>query len=345
MSYERGWQAINLEMPDKIPQVEFIDNDELIQCKTGLDTRDPEQRNRAWPEITRVMDFDFAWNQDEWWLREGRYTKLGHAEWSESNPKDNETFCPFSTVEEVLSFDPVKEYGIPPHKELVARFQENQDDCKRLYQAAVFSGGRYNTLFSACIRAFGWEMFMLAAQTAPKRFDKVLEGFAALTQAEINAWVETDMQVYLCHDDIVWASGPVFSPDWYRQYIFPRYADFWKTIHETGRKVIYCADGLWTMFLDDIACAGADGFIFEPSTDLALAVEKYGQSHVIMGNADCRILQYGTKKDIQREVDRCVSLGKNCPGYFMCVSNHIPNGIPYENLECYFETFEELRSR
>ncbi|HDP35622.1 MAG TPA: hypothetical protein ENN29_10995 [Candidatus Hydrogenedentes bacterium] len=60
MSYERGWQAINLDMPDKIPQVEFVDNDVFILRKTGIDTRHPEQRYLAWPEITRVMDFDFA---------------------------------------------------------------------------------------------------------------------------------------------------------------------------------------------------------------------------------------------------------------------------------------------
>jgi len=245
----------------------------------------------------------------------------------------------------VLSLDPVEEYGMPPHNALVARFQANQDYCRRLYPHAVFSGGRYHTLFSACIRAFGWEMFMMAAQTDPARFDRVLEGFATLTLAEIHAWLDTDMAVFLCHDDIVWANGPVFSPEWYRRYIFPRYKTFWDAVHARDRKVIFCADGLWTMFMDDIALAGADGFIFEPSTSLNEAVQKYGSTHVIIGNADCRILQYGSPCDIRGEVTRCVSLGKHCPGYFMCVSNHIPNGIPLENLECYFESFEKLRVR
>ncbi len=57
------------------------------------------------------------------------------------------------------------------------------------------------------------------------------------------------------------------------------------------------------------------------------------------------MLQFGKKEDIRREVERCVNAGRNCPGYFMAVSNHIPNGIPLENVEYYFEVFEELRKR
>jgi hypothetical protein len=38
-------------------------------------------------------------------------------------------------------------------------------------------------------------------------------------------------------------------------------------------------------------------------------------------------------------------LGRNCPGFFMLMSNHIPNAIPKENIEYYFEVFEKLRRR
>jgi len=345
MSFERGWKAINLDMTDQIPEMEFVDHDEFIFTRTGIDTGQPEQQPLAWPAITREMDFDFAWNIWENWELKGRYTKLGHAVWSETDPMDVERFCPFTDVEDVLSFDPVAEYGIPPHEDLVNMFQANLDQCKNWYPEAVFPGGRYHSLFSACIRSFGWEMFMMAAQCDARRFDKVIEGFAEITLAEIRAWLDTDMRVFLMHDDIVWTSGPVFAPEWYRRHIFPRYVRFWEPVHEAGKKVIFCADGCWTMFVDDVAQAGADGFIFEPTTSLDYLVERYGKTHVIMGNADCRVLQYGTKDDIKREVERCVTLGRDCPGYFMCAGNHLPNGIPLENLAHYFEIFNKLRAR
>ena len=37
MSYERGWAAINLEMPDQIPHTEYISHRRFIQKVTGID--------------------------------------------------------------------------------------------------------------------------------------------------------------------------------------------------------------------------------------------------------------------------------------------------------------------
>ena len=74
-------------------------------------------------------------------------------------------------------------------------------------------------------------------------------------------------------------------------------------------------------------------------------VEKYGQTHVIVGNADTRILLYGSKDDIRAEVERCMTLGRNCPGYFLAVGNHIPPNTPVENALYYNEVYEELCRR
>ena len=166
-----------------------------------------------------------------------------------------------------------------------------------------------------------------------------------MSMTEVRAWCDAGVGVYLCHDDIVWTSGSVFHPDWYRRYIFPKYRRLWAPLKERGIPVLFCADGDLTAFVDDIAEAGADGFIFEPVTSLEYVALRYGNTHVIIGNVDCRVLQFGTRKDIRREVERAVDIGKPCPGYFMAVGNHIPNGIPVENIEYYFEIFEEMRIR
>ncbi len=80
-------------------------------------------------------------------------------------------------------------------------------------------------------------------------------------------------------------------------------------------------------------------------TDLKYIVEKYGQTHVIIGNADTRILLYGTREDIRREVERCMALGRDCPGFFMAVGNHIPPNTPVESCLYYNEVYEELSRR
>ena len=344
MSLEQGWKAINLEMPERIPQVEFIEHDDFTLKKVGIDTRHPVQRPLAWPALSRAYDFDFTWNILELPVQ-GRFTRLGHAEWSETDAKDTETSCPFASIDDVLSFDPVAEWGIQEHDKMVKAYQANLDESRALYPNSVVTAGRYHSLFSSCIQAFGWDMFLYAARYDEQAFAKVLDGFAERTMAMIHALLETDMSLFLMHDDIAWTSGPVFSPEWYRRYIFPHYKRFWEPVHEAGKKVIFCSDGNINEFIDDIAQAGADGFIFEPITSLDYIVKKYGKTHVIVGNADCRVLQFGGKEEIKKEVERCITLGRDCPGYFFCATNHLPNGIPIENIEYYFEVFNELRHR
>ena len=79
--------------------------------------------------------------------------------------------------------------------------------------------------------------------------------------------------------------------------------------------MLYCSDGNFTTFIDDIAACGVDGFIMEPTTDMAYIAEKYGKTHSFIGNADTRILLHGTKEDIENEVKRCMDIGKKCPRF------------------------------
>ena len=91
----------------------------------------------------------------------------------------------------------------------------------------------------------------------------------------------------------------------------------------------------------------AKGDVVTPlaESDLDAIVEKYGKTHVIGGNADTRILLTGTKGKIRAEVERCMARGRNCPGYFMAVGNHIPANTPVENALYYNQVYEELSRR
>ena len=149
----------------------------------------------------------------------------------------------------------------------------------------------------------------------------------------------------MVHDDIVWTQGPIYHPDWYREYVFPNYARLFAPILEGGKRLMYCSDGNFTEFIDDLADAGAGGFIFEPLTDLKVVVEKYGQTHVIVGNIDCRALTFEDKDAIEAEVKRCYDTAGRCPGFFYAVGNHIPYNVPVENALYYYECIRRYGKR
>jgi uroporphyrinogen-III decarboxylase len=154
-----------------------------------------------------------------------------------------------------------------------------------------------------------------------------------------------DVPVVMIHDDIVWTSGAIFPPDWYRRHVFPNYRKLFPPILDSGKKLLYTSDGNYTEFIDDVAGCGVTGFVLEPTTDMRHIAEKYGRTHAFIGNADTRILLSGSKAQIRAEVERCMAIGKKCPGFFMAVGNHIPPNTPVENALYYNQVYQELSRR
>jgi uroporphyrinogen-III decarboxylase len=258
---------------------------------------------------------------------------------------DDNVYCPFQEPEEVFAVDPWELYGPRDKRELIRRFDEHYDAQNAAYPDLVSMTGTYVTLFSGLISMFGWEMLLTAGGLDPVRLGQVANRYASWMQQYYDALAESKAQVIYSHDDIVWASGPVFHPEWYRTYIFPNYKRLYAPLVESGKKVIFVSDGNYTAFVDDIAATGAAGFFFEPLTDLEILVERYGQTHILIGNVDTRALLAGTRAGIRSEVERCMALGKGCPGYFIGVTNMIPANTPVESALYYDEVYRELSRR
>jgi hypothetical protein len=338
MSYEIGMQALQLQCPDRLAHTEYNDHYALVRAVTGLDPRtDPD----AMRKFNDAWQLDFLWVTNDGpvdWDKRGRVTDMGHAEFMENGIDKRDTLtCPFTDVEEVLAFDAVEEYGLPDMDELVQYYERTYQENQAANPNQVYTGGYYKTVVSGAIQTFGWDMF-LAAAADRQRFAKVLASFAELTFHHAKAWAKTSIRVYIQHDDMVWSEGAFMHPAFYRSAIFPHYKRMWKELHDAGKIVLFCSDANFTDFVDDIADAGADGFIFEPMTDLDYVVQKYGQSKVIMSSkVDCRTLTFETPREIKYEIDETLKVAKDCPGFVFAIGNHIPSNIPIDNALFYFD--------
>jgi len=352
MSYADGWSALHLSMPPRVPRVEF-DADAhwaLVRRVTGIEVNahsDGELKQKGRSAFVHAWNYDLSpanlIGHEE---LNAKRTYMGHSEYAaEGLDFDTHIACPFEDPEEVFAFDPWEIYGAPDKQKIIERFNTHYHAQSRRYPETVATTGVYVTLFSGMIAIFGWDMLLTAGGLDPVRFGAVVNRYASWIQHYHDALAECDAPVVWSHDDIVWASGPVFRPAWYRTYIFPNYRKFYAPLLEARKKIIFVSDGNYTCFVDDIAATGASGFFFEPLTDLRYVVERYGQSHIIIGNADTRVLLTGTHEDIKREVERCVTLGKSCPGYFMSTTNMIPVNTPVENALYYNEVYQALSQR
>lgn len=352
MSLVDGMAAINLEMPRRVPRTEYSAEFHwpLVSAVTGIevDEGSPEPvKARASKAFMEAWHYDIVWNTlISSWVFGDKRTKMGHAVYASGGVDfDTNINCPFRTVEEVLSFDPWEAYGPRDRAQLTKHFEEHyRKSCLRMPDAVNMTG-IYVTCVSGLIDIFGWDMLLLAAGVDPDGFGQVTNRYASWIQQYFDALAEADVPVVMVHDDIVWTSGAIFAPSWYRKYVFPNYRRYFEPLNDSGKKILFTSDGNYTEFIDDIAQCGVHGFVMEPVTDMKYIAEKYGKTHVFIGNADTRVLLTGTKEQIRAEVERCMDIGKSCPGFFMAVGNHIPPNTPVENALYYNEVYEQLSRR
>jgi hypothetical protein len=339
MSYQIGINTLRLQPTERLAHTEYCSNYALARAVTGQDpTLDPG----AWTAFYDAWDIDFIWVTNDGPLTDsfakGRQTDMGHAEFLENGSDRRDTvMCPFKSVEEVWAFDAVEEYGLPDMKELIAAYEKSYQHAQAANPNQVYTGGYYKTIVSGAIQAFGWDMLLMAASDK-ERFEKVLDSFYRLTMHYVQAQAQTSIEVFIQHDDMVWTEGAFLHPDFYRSVIFPRYKKLWEVLRDAGKIVLFCSDGNFTEFVDDIAAAGANGFIFEPMTSLEYIVERYGKTHAIISSkVDCRTLTFGKPEDIKREIDATLALAKDCPGFMFAVGNHIPSNVPVDNALYYID--------
>jgi hypothetical protein len=312
-------------------------HDAFVRQATGAADGQPIRYDR----MHEVFQIDFCWST---WNalpvpgKQGRRTDMGHAAYAaDSSDFTRPHASPFTEPEEVWAFDAVEEYGLPDFDAQVRAFQEACDWARQSCPDQLSTGGYYETLVSGAIAAFGWDMLLLAAADA-RQMEKVLDSFFRRTLFLMQAQARTDVEAVIQHDDFVWTNGAFLHPDFYRRAIIPRYAELWKPLHAAGKKVLFCSDGNFMEFAEDVAAAGADGFIFEPCNDFGAMADKFGQSHCLVGSyVDCRDLTLGHWDRVQADIDRTVqTLQRKCRGGIFAVGNHLAPNIPPAMLRRYF---------
>lgn len=370
-SKSRAKAAFFLQPTDRIPHWEFLANPEFELQLTGIDPALHPQKARLRtlellpidveipprtdvPSAFQVLENGTIVNErgkkvSRW--GSGTTWAWDHGFWFHSI-EDVLRFDPVSTFleqesEEVFEdIDPLQRFLHLPLEEMARKLNEDFHYLQNLVgERALVPGHYYRTLLMWPLMLFGWEFFVELVYLYPQEFQRIWKGFAEISLKVTLAFSLTDIEVFTSHDDLCTTRGPIFNPEWYRKNLYPYYEMLWEPLKRKGKKVIFISDGKLDSVIDDVLACGADGFFAESYTDLEALARKYGQEKVMVGNIDGRILAEGTKEDIKKEVERCTRFGKDCLGYFYCVSNHITHTIPPENVFYYFALCEELGRR
>lgn len=352
MSYELGMQAFNLQMPDTIPRTEYAYQGAygLLKAVTGIDVNansDDETKYKA------VIEFEKNWDISLFWstrvhgeIFDKKRTKMGHAGFIEGYEDfvDNKIEG-FLDPEEVYNLDFYETYGTVDIDALADKLSKDYKARCLRRPFGVNTSGIYVTCISGMLEMLGWDMLLWAAGEDLERFGDFAIRYSQWISQHFKALAQSDVDMCMIHDDMVWSSGPFIAPEWYDKYVFPYVTKNISLLKEAGKKVLFTCDGGFDAFIDRFANMGIDAFIFEPLTDLQYICEKYGQTHAIVGNADTRIIMRGDKQEIEAEVKRCMDLGRKCPGFMMAIGNQISPGSNPDGYLYYNEMYEKMKKR
>jgi len=354
MSYKLGLAALNLEMTDTVPRTEYSVEAhwELIEKVTGIDTTIIDKRPKASEVFRKAWDYSFNWRTcifSETLAGKGPITDMGHAVYMESSEGEsdyhNQATLAYPDPDAALNLDIPTVYGEYSKDEIIKMFENSyHENCNDVPDALNMTGVYINPI-SGMLEIFGWDTFLMMMGLDLNKFNKVMESYCIWAEQFYRGFCESDVPVFMMHDDICWTSGPFADPEWYRAQIFPYYKKWIDMLKAAGKRVIFTSDGNYTCFFDDIVKCGAEMLVMEPGNDMAGFADKYGKTHGFVGDVDVRILQLGTREDIRKEVQRTMDIGKKYPGYIFCTGNHIPPNVPVDNVIYYNDCYLEMRNR
>lgn len=144
--------------------------------------------------------------------------------------------------------------------------------------------------------------------------------------------------------DIAYRNGTLFSPEMYRELLFPYHRKLCGYFRENNMPVIYHTDGDVRKVIPDFIKAGItclQPLEAKAGMDVRNLKREYGDRLVFMGNIDVRVMSTGDKKKIEDEVRSKILAAKHNGGYIYHSDHSVPPSVSFDSYKFVMELVEE----
>jgi hypothetical protein len=204
--------------------------------------------------------------------------------------------------------------------------------------------------FCTAYDGMGLELFAYFIQDCAEVLDAYMKAATAHEVARVHAVADEELSpVILIPDDFAAKHGPMFSPAFLREFLFPHVgavADAW---HEHGLHVLYHSDGNYRECIPDLMTAGVDGFYcLEPACGMDIvALKNRWPEMVWSGGVDgVDLMERGTPDmvlaEVRRQIEQTDALTTG--GMFVASSSEISPPIPPENFWAMIDAVGSMRN-
>ena len=180
----------------------------------------------------------------------------------------------------------------------------------------------------------------------PKFIHEVMTEFNKVNLEIIKRLAEAGVDIIYYGDDLGFKGRSIFSIKHFKEFILPYYKQLYQACKKNGMFVIQHSCGYIDKLLPHMVDAGLNGIqALEPAAGVNLAhlKETLGDRVAFLGGIDgSNILNFGTPKDVNEEVKRCIKAAAKGGGYFAGPSHNVLNA-PWENIIALRAAIEKYR--
>ena len=180
----------------------------------------------------------------------------------------------------------------------------------------------------------------------PRFIHEILTEFNKVNLEIIKRFAEAGVEIVFYMDDLGMKQRSIFSIDQFKEFILPHYKQIFQACKKNGMFVLQHSCGYIDKLLPHMVDVGLNGIqALEPAAgvDLAHLKETLGDRVTFIGGIDSsNILNFGTPKDVEEEVKRCIKAAAHGGGYFAGPSHNILNA-PWENILALRAAIEKYR--
>ncbi len=202
-----------------------------------------------------------------------------------------------------------------------------------------------NDVFSIPSRLMPFDTFLIKMMEDPETVKALIKMSVDVNLEMAKQAVQRGIKMVYTGDDFAYNSGPIMSPNQFREIFYPELKRVVSGYKELGLLVIKHTDGDIMPLIDMIVDSGFD--CLDPidpiaGMDLAKIKADYGDKICLKGNVDCSTtLSFKNVDAVIEETKKCIEIGKPGGGFILSSSNSIHSAVKPENYKAMLDTLKE----
>ncbi len=330
---ERILRALNRQEPDRVPHFEWYIDKKVINAISKGSDYEKFCYEMDIDAICVDLNFDKKMLtdnliQDEWGM-----IKKDTGE-SHTYPVDGPVRT-LKDAEEYIPPDPMK----PGRYDSVERAVKEHAGKKALVL-------HLNDVFSIPSRLMPFETFLIKVFEEPETVRALVRMSVDVNLKMAEEAVKRGIKVVYTGDDFAYNSGPIISPQKFKEIFYPELMRVVTGYKELGLLVIKHTDGNIMPILDMIIDSGFDCLDpIDPIAGMDLQQMKidHGDNICLKGNVDCSAtLSFKTEKETVEETRDCLNKAMPGGGYILSSSNSIHSAVKPENYLAMLDTLKKF---